>query len=157
MLVEEKISPNPFKEILTNFRNGLTSEILSAEPKNGVTNSMKTANSENRTRNVQMKFRVTRDEYDFIMKKVEVSGKKTINNYLRTVAIAGKIFNVNLEDLKIMSANIGRISSSVNQIAKRVNATGNVYEEDIREIKRMEAEIWQELKSIRLKLRSISQ
>ncbi len=118
---------------------------------------MRTANSENRTRNVQMKFRVTKDEYDFIMKKVEVSGKKTINNYLRTVAIAGKIFNVNLEDLKIMSANIGRISSSVNQIAKRVNATGNVYEEDIREIKRMEAEIWQELKSIRLKLRSISQ
>ena len=113
--------------------------------------------AENRRKNVQINFRVTKDEYEYILEKVRVSGKKTMTNYLRTVAIAGKIFNVNLEDLKIMSANMGRFASSANQIAKRANATGNVYEEDIKEIKRMEEEIWQELKSIRLKLRSISQ
>lgn len=113
--------------------------------------------AENRRKNVQINFRVTKDEYDYILEKAHASGRRTLTDYLRTVAIVGKIFNVNLEDLKIMSANMGRFASSANQIAKRANASGNVYEEDIKEIKRMEEEIWQELKSIRLKLRSISQ
>ena len=78
-------------------------------------------------------------------------------SYLRFIAITGRIMNIELEDIKILSANVGRISSSINQIAKRANATGNVYDEDIADLKRMETEIWQELKSIRLALRSISQ
>lgn len=111
---------------------------------------------ENRKRNVQMKFRVDKEEYDFIVEKAKISGKRNLTQYLRSMAIAGQIINIELDDIKILSTNIGRFASSANQIAKRVNATGNVYDEDIEEIKRMEGEIWHELKSIRLKLRSIS-
>lgn len=111
----------------------------------------------NRKRNIQINFRVDEQEYDCILKKVQLSGKRSIASYLRYMAIVGRIMNIELEDLKILSANIGRISSSINQIAKRVNATGNVYDEDIADLKKMETEIWQELRSIRLALRSISQ
>lgn len=113
--------------------------------------------NDNRKRSVQINFRVDQDEYNYILEKSKASGRKNLTQYLRSVSIAGRIFNVNLEDLKILSANIGRFTSSANQIAKRANATGNVYAEDIEEIKRMEVEIWHELRSIRLKLRSISQ
>ena len=112
---------------------------------------------ENRKRNIQVKFRVDEKEYECIMKKVQLSRKKSMASYLRLMAVTGRIMNIELEDIKILSANVGRISSSINQIAKRANATGNVYEEDIADLKRMETEIWQELKSIRLALRSISQ
>lgn len=111
---------------------------------------------ENRKRNVQINFRVDQEEYDFIVEKAKISGKRNLTQYLRTMAIAGQIINIELDDIKILSTNIGRFTSSANQIAKRANATGNVYDEDIDEIKRMEEEIWHELKSIRLKLRSIS-
>ncbi len=103
-----------------------------------------------------MKFRVDKDEYDFIVEKAKISGKRNLTQYLRAMAIAGQVINIELDDIKILSANVGRFASSANQITKRANATGNVYDEDIEEIKRMEGEIWHELKSIRLKLRSIS-
>ena len=111
---------------------------------------------ENRKRNVQINFRVDKEEYDFIVEKAKISGRKNLTQYLRSMAIAGQVINIELDDIKILSVNIGRFASSANQIAKRANATGNVYDEDIEDIKRMEREIWRELKSIRLKLRSIS-
>lgn len=110
---------------------------------------------ENRKRKIQIKFRVDEKERECIMKKVQLSRKKSMANYLRFMAITGKIINVELEDIKILSANIGRISSNINQLVKCANATGNVYDEDIAELKRMETEIWKELKSIRLALRSL--
>ena len=38
-------------------------------------------------------------------------------------------------DIKAMTAEIQKIGVNINQIAKRVNATGSVYQEDIEEIK----------------------
>ena len=111
----------------------------------------------NRKRKIQVNFRVDEKEYESILKKVQLSGKRNMASYLRYMAIAGRIMNIELEDLKITSANVGRITSSLNQIAKRVNATGNIYDEDIADMKNKVDEIWQELRSIRLALRSISQ
>lgn len=113
--------------------------------------------TENRIRNIQVKFRVDEEEYERILKKVQLSGKRNMSSYLRYMSIAGRIINVNLDELKIASTNIGRISANINQIAKRVNATDNVYEQDIADIQNKVNDIWQELKSIRLALRSISQ
>ena len=44
--------------------------------------------------------------------------------------------------IKGMTAEIQKIGVNINQIAKRVNATGSVYQEDIEEIKGVLAEIW---------------
>ena len=44
--------------------------------------------------------------------------------------------------IKAMTAEIQKIGVNVNQIARRVNATGNAYQEDIEEIKGVLAEIW---------------
>ncbi len=44
-------------------------------------------------------------------------------------------------DIKAMTAEIQKIGVNVNQIAKRVNATGSVYQEDIEEIKEVLAEM----------------
>lgn len=83
--------------------------------------------NDNRKRSVQINFRVDQDEYNYILEKSKASGRKNLTQYLRSVSIAGRIFNVNLEDLKILSANIGRFTSSANQIAKRANATVVLY------------------------------
>ncbi|WP_144312818.1 plasmid mobilization relaxosome protein MobC [Tepidanaerobacter acetatoxydans] len=45
-----------------------------------------------------------------------------------------------------------RFGSNMNQIAKRVNSTSNIYSEDIEEIKEMMRELWQLQKSILSKL-----
>lgn len=57
---------------------------------------------ENRKRNVQMKFRVDREEYDFIVEKAKASGKRNLTQYLRSMAIAGQTIHIELDDIKIL-------------------------------------------------------
>lgn len=95
-----------------------------------------------RKRTVQIKFRVTEQERDLIFQKMAQIPTKNLAAYLRKQAIDGYIIQVDYSELKAVTAEIGKIGANINQIAKRVNATGNVYEQDIAEIKGALAEIW---------------
>jgi len=105
-----------------------------------------------RERPIQIKFFVSERERDFIHKKMALLKTKNLSAYIRKMAIDGYIINVDFSELKAMFANIGRIGGSINQIAKRVNATHNVYAEDIAELKERQGEIWRLLKSTLSKL-----
>ena len=52
------------------------------------------------------------------------------------------VVSIRDSDIKAMTAEIQKIGVNVNQIAKRVNATGSVYQEEIAEIKGVLAQIW---------------
>ena len=62
--------------------------------------------------------------------------------------IDGYVIQVDYSDVKKMTAEIQKIGVDINQIARRVNATGTVYEADIQEIKERLAQIWQLQRSI---------
>ena len=51
-------------------------------------------------------------------------------------------------DVKAMTAELQKIGTNINQIAKRVNATRTLYAQDIEDIKGAMAEIWQLQRSI---------
>lgn len=106
----------------------------------------------NLERPIQIKFRVSERERDFIYKKMAIAKTKNKAAYLRKMAIDGYILNVDFSDLKELFADIGSISRNVNQIAKRINSTGNVYADDISELKERQEDVWQLLKSIQSKL-----
>ena len=95
-----------------------------------------------RKRTVQIKFRVTEEERAFIEQKMQLVPTQNMAAYLRKIAIDGYIIQIDHADIKAMTAEIQKIGVNVNQIAKRVNATGSVYQEDIEEIKEVLAEIW---------------
>ena len=58
------------------------------------------------------------------------------------MAIDGYIIQIDHSDIKKMTAELQKIGVNINQIAKRANATGNVYQEDIEEIKGALKEIY---------------
>ena len=58
------------------------------------------------------------------------------------MAIDGYIIQVDHSHIKKMTAELQRIGININQIARRANATENVYQEDIEEIKGALKEIW---------------
>ena len=95
-----------------------------------------------RKRTVQIKFRVTEEERAFSEQKMQLVPTRNVEAYLRKMAIDGYIIQIDHADIKAMTAEIQKIGVNVNQIAKRVNATGSVYQEDIEEIKEVLAEIW---------------
>ena len=83
-----------------------------------------------RKRTVQIKFRVTEEERAFIEQKMQLVPTRNMEAYLRKMAIDGYIIQIDHADIKAMTAEIQKIGVNVNQIAKRVNATGSVYQED---------------------------
>ena len=95
-----------------------------------------------RKRTVQVKFYVTEEERKLIEEKMKLVPTSNMAAYLRKIAIDGYIIQVDHTDIKAMTAEIQKIGVNVNQIARRINATGNTYKEDIDEIKGVLAEIW---------------
>ena len=95
-----------------------------------------------RKRTVQIKFYVTEEEKNLIEEKMKLIPTRNMTAYLRKIAIDGYVIQVDHTDIKAMTAEIQKIGVNVNQIARRVNATGNAYQEDIEEIKGVLAEIW---------------
>mgnify|MGYP001033540853 CR=1 FL=1 len=100
----------------------------------------------NRTRPVRIEFRVTEQERQLIQKKMEQLGTKNMGAYLRKMAIDGYIIKVDYTEQKKLAAAVSRAASNINQICRRINSTGHVYEDDVAELKARQAEIWELLK-----------
>ena len=98
---------------------------------------------ENRKRNIQMKFYVTEEEKRLIEQKMAQLQTKRIGAYLRKMAIDGYIIYVDTKDIKEMNKFLSAIGRNINQIAKRVNAGGPIYQADMEEIRERLEQIWQ--------------
>lgn len=96
-----------------------------------------------RKRDIQVKFYVTEQERVLIEEKMKLLSTDNLGAYLRKMAIDGYIIQVDYSAIKEQTAEIQKIGVNVNQIAKRVNATGSVYEQDLKEIKGALEKIWQ--------------
>ena len=96
---------------------------------------------ENRKRNIQMKFYVTEEEKRLIDEKMKQLPIKQYGAYFRKMAIDGYILVVDRSDTKAYIRELQAVSRNINQIAKRANATGTVYRQDIEDIKKVVDEI----------------
>lgn len=56
--------------------------------------------------------------------------------------IDGYVVKIDYSDIKAMTAELRKIGTNINQIARRVNATGTIYAQDIEDIKGVLNEIW---------------
>ena len=105
----------------------------------------------NRKRNIQMKFWVTEEEKQLIDQKMKLLPTQRYGKYLRKMAIDGYIIYTDTKDIKGMNQHLGAISRNINQIAKRINYSGRMYQEDIKEIQRRLDEIWKLQRELLLK------
>jgi len=96
----------------------------------------------NKTRPIVLRCPVTEQERSLIFQKMAQVPTKNFAAYARKMLIDGYVIRVDYSELKAVTAEIQKIGANINQIAKRVNATGNVYDQDIAEIKGALDEIW---------------
>ena len=102
----------------------------------------------NRVRKQLITFFVDEDEHAAIKLKMRKMGMSNQSLYLRKMALEGRIIKVDYSVFNDIAESISGVSRNINQIAKRINATGNIYAEDIRQIKKTQEEIWQLLREI---------
>ena len=91
----------------------------------------------NRYRNNGIYLMLSDDELEILNKKYELSGCKTLRQFIMKCLLEKDIFVLDMKVFKDMSTNIGRITSNVNQIAKRVNSTAVIYKDDINDLKKL--------------------
>jgi len=96
----------------------------------------------NRTRPIRLKFRVTEEEKKKIKKRMAQAKLDNQEAYIRKVAIDGYIVNLEIPGLKELVADMRVYSKRFNEITKRVNATDNIYREDISEMRTMLRDIY---------------
>ena len=92
--------------------------------------------------------RLTDQEREMITQRMEQAGIPTMSAYMRKMAIDGYILKLELPEIKEMISLLRHSSNNLNQIAKKANAMGTVFEEDLKEIKSMQDEIWDGMNQI---------
>lgn len=97
---------------------------------------------EKRKRGNQMILRLTDEERYILETKCKNAGHKNKNDYLRHLILYGFTYYVDYSELHEYNVNLSRINKSLNQIAARINATGNIYEEDMNEVKELMKQVW---------------
>ena len=99
-----------------------------------------------RTNSVQ--FYLNDDEEYILNEKFKLSGMKSKSAFLRQLILYGYVYDVDYSYLRNYNAELGRISSSLNQIAKRINSTDHFYKEDMDEVKELMNQVWRTQKSM---------
>ena len=93
----------------------------------------------NRKRKILINFRVDEDELKFIKAKMLAANVTNREAFIRKLVIDGKLVIKDYKNFEteMRKANylIGNVATSLNQIAKRINSTGNYYHEDYESIK----------------------
>ena len=102
----------------------------------------------NRTRSIVLRVPFTAEERTLIEKKMQQMGTRCFSVYARKMLIDGYVVKIDYSDIKAMTAELQKIGTNINQIARRVNATGTIYAQDIEDIKGVLNEIWLSQRSI---------
>lgn len=90
-------------------------------------------NDEKRTKRIW--FRVTPEEYAVIQQKQKEANIISREAFLRKLVMEGRILKLEIPELRVISTLMGRCSSILNQIARRVNSTGRLYAGELSETK----------------------
>jgi len=90
-------------------------------------------------------FRLDDYHYQLFMKKYRNSGCKSMSNFIRLMIFQGMLLTFDEATWEKVYHLFAKASNNINQIAARVNATGNVYDEDLKAIREGVEGTWQSL------------
>ena len=106
----------------------------------------------NRTRKIKLELYVSESEKEKIHEKMLQLGTGNFGAYSRKMLIDGYIIKKDYSEIKKLTAELGKIGSNINQLAKRANESRNVSADEIRNIVVKQFEIEKLIKATLLKL-----
>ena len=101
-----------------------------------------------RNRKNTLQIYLDNDELYILNRKLKQSGMNSKSAFIRHLILYGYVYDVDYYCLHKMNTLLASTSNSLTQIAKRVNTTGNIYKDDLNEIKEIMEKIWHTQKSM---------
>ena len=113
-----------------------------------ITETVNEKKPKNRVRTQQIAFRVTPEEREMIERRMAQAGVKNFRAYMLKQAVDGRVIHIELDSVNEMVRLLSNATSNINQIARRVNGTGNLYEQDVADLSTRYDELWKQIKEI---------
>ena len=110
-----------------------------------------------RNRRVRIAVDLTELELDAIHEKMSRAGVRNRSAFVRQMALAGYIIQLDLAPLQKTAALLSNISNNVNQIAKRVNSGEEIAANDILEIQQGYLRLREELGEVFDELKNMTE
>jgi len=98
----------------------------------------------NLKRNINMGFRVTEEEKQWILERMTQANISSLRVYLLKMAVNGWVINLDLTEVSECSRLLRIVGNNINQIAKFANTMGAVYASDMEKIQSQLEEVWQQ-------------
>ncbi len=101
-----------------------------------------------RERTIPIQIYLNEKEHYILIQKHKASGMKSKSTFLRHLILYGYVYDIDYSDLREYNTLLAKIGTNLNQITKRIHATGNIYEADVKEIKELMKKVWHTQKSM---------
>ena len=110
--------------------------------------------SNKRRRSVHLNVMVTPEEQKLIYERMAEAGIRNMGAYMRKMALNGYVLHVDLADVRELVALQRRCANNLNQVAIHANTYG-VYPEEIKQLQRDYADLWEPLSDLLEKLAEV--
>ena len=104
--------------------------------------------TEKKNRTIHYSFKATPEEDAIIQRKMKTFGIKNQSAFIRAMALNGYLLKLDLPELHDAVRLMGSLSNNVNQIARRLNEHGSIFETEIDDITDRQKELRTILSSI---------
>ena len=104
--------------------------------------------NQNRSRKYGIVIHLSEDEKYILDEKTKCSNMTSRAAFIRHLILYGYVYDIDYSELQEYNAALARIGNNLNQIAKRMNATGNVYQADVNEVQELMQKVWHTQKSM---------
>ncbi len=101
---------------------------------------------------IQHNFRTTEAEDNVIRQKMKTFGIRTRASFYRAMILNGYLLKLDLPEIRELLRLMKNLTNNVNQIAKRLNERGSIYDTEIDEILESQKELRTILNTILTKL-----
>lgn len=82
-----------------------------------------------------MKFFVSPEERDLIKQNMALLGTDNLSAFIRKMAIDGQVINLDIPEFMEALSLFRHAGNNLNQLTRRVNANGKIYNEDLADLK----------------------
>lgn len=87
-----------------------------------------------RNRTVPRFLYLSEEESELINAKMLHAGTTNFSEYARKMLIDGYVIKRDFTEMKALTKELSNLARSINQIAKRVNETRSIYEQDVKDL-----------------------
>ena len=108
-----------------------------------------------RKRNIPVMVRLTSDEKELILQKMQELGTTNMEAYFWKMAIDGYVIHLDLYDIRELITLLRRYSNNLNQLTKRAHETGNIYAADLDDLSQNHRQMFDAAREILTRLASI--